>query len=455
MSAPEDDPPEAQEPPRAENGDSGGPAAGKRKAEAESPLETELPPPKRNNSCSVAAEEHEPPPPGRSTEGAEPEGERAAPGGEEPAPEAHPPAHDPAYAAAAFPEPVGLPEFQAAPAVTGTVGYSMPAYDGVSQQYAFPVDHLLVGRIIGKGGDTIRQIQFASGAHIDINQQVPEGAPRTVCELQGTEVDPLGKAPPPRRPPLSRRSLTTRRVADPGTAPAWYTPSTQVSLSGPPGAIQACRSLLDDLLRTPVASTPGALVVPPGGMERTVLCSRQYVGRIIGRQGDIIKGLQAITGARIQIDQTTDPCRVSITGSQEAAESCAAIVGDIANGGHTAQYSYAAYVSRTAAGAWAQSGGAPATGAYGSAAGGDPSTAGYGMDPYAAAGAYAAYGAYPGYQAPGYWPAAGTPGAGAAGGGAGEAAQEWVVGDDGKGNTYYYNSRTGVSQWTAPPGFSA
>jgi far upstream element-binding protein len=56
----------------------------------------------------------------------------------------------------------------------------MPAYDGVSGSYAFPVDHLLVGRIIGKGGDTIRQIQFASGAHIDINQQVPEGQPRMV-----------------------------------------------------------------------------------------------------------------------------------------------------------------------------------------------------------------------------------------------------------------------------------
>jgi hypothetical protein len=78
---------------------------------------------------------------------------------------------------------------------------------------------------------------------------------------------------------------------------------------------------------------------------------------------------------------------------------------------------------------------------------------GYGMDPYAA-GAYAAY--YPGYGGPGYWPAAGGQAGGAgATPGAASGQQEWVVGDDGKGNKYYYNTVTGVSQWTAPPGFAA
>ena len=198
MSAQDDGQPEAQEPPRTENG------GGKRKAEAESPLESELPPPKRNNSCSVAADEHDPPPQGPSTDDAEPEAEAAPPpGSEDPPADAPPPAHDPAYAAAAFPEPVALP-VQAAPAVTGTVGYSMPAYDGVSHTYSFPVDHLLVGRVIGKGGDTIRQIQFASGAHIDINQQVPEGAPRTVRAVGPARTTTLGSGLHQRRPSLVR-----------------------------------------------------------------------------------------------------------------------------------------------------------------------------------------------------------------------------------------------------------
>ncbi len=187
------------------------------------------------------------------------------------------------------------------------------------------------------------------------------------------------------------------------------------------------------------------------------------VGRIIGRQGDIIKGLQAITGARIQIDQSTDPCRVSITGSPEATESCYVIVSDIAAGGHTAQYSYAAYMSRTAAGAWAQTGGTPATGAYGgypayeAAAGGYPYAA-PGAYPYGAAGGTGAY-PYPyGYAAyPQAGQAAGQPAAAAAAGAdaskpAAAAAQgQWTAADDGQGRTYYYNAATGVSQWEKPP----
>jgi hypothetical protein len=54
----------------------------------------------------------------------------------------------------------------------------MPPYAGDGNAYAFSIDPVLVGRIIGKGGETIRQLQGASGAHIDIDQNFPEGQPR-------------------------------------------------------------------------------------------------------------------------------------------------------------------------------------------------------------------------------------------------------------------------------------
>ena len=65
------------------------------------------------------------------------------------------------------------------------------------------------------------------------------------------------------------------------------------------------------------------------------------VGRVIGRGGETIKGLQSQTGARIQIDQTATPCTVTITGNPYCVEAAARAVTDVINGGSTAPYSAA------------------------------------------------------------------------------------------------------------------
>jgi far upstream element-binding protein len=38
----------------------------------------------------------------------------------------------------------------------------------------------LVGRVIGKGGETIKGLQAQSGAHITIDQNFPDGIPRKI-----------------------------------------------------------------------------------------------------------------------------------------------------------------------------------------------------------------------------------------------------------------------------------
>ena len=120
--------------------------------------------------------------------------------GDDPPADAPPPSHDPAYAAAAFPEP-------AAGSTVG-VGYVMPPFPGTTNVYCFEIDPLLVGRVIGKAGETIRQLQGASGAHIDIDQNVPEGRPRKARAARGREgfVATTRRAAlrPPRRPPRAR-----------------------------------------------------------------------------------------------------------------------------------------------------------------------------------------------------------------------------------------------------------
>ena len=43
-------------------------------------------------------------------------------------------------------------------------------------------------------------------------------------------------------------------------------------------------------------------------------CAKSMVGRVIGKQGETIKQLQRNTGANIQIDQSSDPCTITVTG---------------------------------------------------------------------------------------------------------------------------------------------
>ena len=71
-------------------------------------------------------------------------------------------------------------------------------------------------------------------------------------------------------------------------------------------------------------------------ISNVVFCPKSMVGRVIGRGGDVIKKLQMSTGARVQIDQSTDPARVSISGHPHAVQACTAMVEGIASGSNAA-----------------------------------------------------------------------------------------------------------------------
>lgn len=56
------------------------------------------------------------------------------------------------------------------------------------------------------------------------------------------------------------------------------------------------------------------------------------VGRVIGKNGETIRALQNYSGALIQIDQSTDPMKVTISGTQESVRLAISMVTDIVNG---------------------------------------------------------------------------------------------------------------------------
>lgn len=61
-------------------------------------------------------------------------------------------------------------------------------------------------------------------------------------------------------------------------------------------------------------------------------CPKNMVGRVIGKGGETIKALQQYTGAMIQIDQSTDPTRVTIAGSPQSLQLAISMVSDIVRG---------------------------------------------------------------------------------------------------------------------------
>ena len=71
--------------------------------------------------------------------------------------------------------------------VTNLIGNSPAVGNGAPGRLTtFECPKNLVGRVIGKGSETINELQRRSGARIQIEQRVPEGAP-CVIEVQGED----------------------------------------------------------------------------------------------------------------------------------------------------------------------------------------------------------------------------------------------------------------------------
>lgn len=78
-----------------------------------------------------------------------------------------------------------------------------------------------------------------------------------------------------------------------------------------------------------------APVFRPTDLKRqtaTVDCPKSMVGRVIGKNGETIKALQSYTGALIQIDQTVEPTKVTISGTPQSLNLAVSMVSDIVKG---------------------------------------------------------------------------------------------------------------------------
>jgi len=139
---------------------------------------------------------------------------------------------------------------------------------------------LYVGRIIGKGGEMIRDLQARSGCRIDVNQNVPSGSPRII-------------------------TYRGKSVRD----------------------IDFAKKLVAMLCNK---KDGGEYIDLPLGQAtmKQVQVPKSTIGRIIGRGGEMIREVQSKSHARIQIDHSgeyaaldTDHRLVTITGTDDAVSS--------------------------------------------------------------------------------------------------------------------------------------
>jgi len=257
----------------------------------------------------------------------------------------------------------------------------------------------LVGKIIGRGGETIRALQTASDARISVNQDFPPEVPRHVI------------------------------------------------ITGKPEAVERAELMVNELIHGEPGSAQSVIlrVCQKYGIGETdlVLAPKMVIGRIIGRGGETIKNIQKVSGATVQIDQSDDPCKISISGQQSTVDQAKALIAEIMNGGDPFApnpYSGGGYGGQQQQQQYGGYGG------YGGGYGGQQYGSGYGAGGYGGYGGYGEYGAAPAAGGYDYQQAAQDPNmaAPAAGG-------QWIEYRDDQNRPYYYNTVTGVTQWEKPP----
>ncbi|KAE8985550.1 hypothetical protein PF005_g21636 [Phytophthora fragariae] len=167
--------------------------------------------------------------------------------------------------------------------------------DGQSS-YDMKVPRDLVGYIIGRGGETIRDLQMKSGAHIQIVRE-EEGAPQTADRF----VNITGNQDALELAQRLIQNLIDERQQNQGSS----------------GGFRE----RDD--RDRMARYGG--INPDGTDSVELFVPNERVGLIIGRGGCTIKAIQQRTGTSVTIPQTPDPNHpemrlITIRGTMEAKE---------------------------------------------------------------------------------------------------------------------------------------
>ena len=202
---------------------------------------------------------------------------------------------------------------------------------------------LIVGKVIGKGGQRIRDLMEESGARIWIDQDSMAPQDPRIVYVSGQRgnvdsavqmiTDIVSKAP--------SDTPTSKQASAPGAPAASPHDTDMVPLTSP-----ASVSKIPGMPVNIGANGGSAFQLKPrekksgdGKSYREMSCDPRFVPLLIGRRGWTIKNIQDSSGARVDIDQNVTPRRITISGSDEAVDIAARMVGDVLSYPHSLLHS--------------------------------------------------------------------------------------------------------------------
>ena len=240
---------------------------------------------------------------------------------------------------------------------SGVKDTDLPLGEARQEMMAIPTS--ATGKVIGRGGEIIREITSRSQAKVDFDHSSPNSEEKTVI-VTGT-VEAVAKAKEmisflaanPDLDAIKALNVLVDEKLRSGTS--WGTGGPYLNLPNHGSAMKI--EMLEPSSSqipafAPVPSLPAFVpppqpsVVPPSyplqatalcaTINETMFCKKQHVGRIIGSKGSTIKDLQQRSGTNIQIKQDVPygaDCEIQVTGSSEGINMARQMIRQIIDGG--------------------------------------------------------------------------------------------------------------------------
>ena len=185
---------------------------------------------------------------------------------------------------------------------------------------------VIVGWVIGKGGQRIREMMEESGARIWIDQESMKPEEPRVVYVSGNRrnVDVAIKMI---KDLISRAPAETPKSAQ--STSALEANNTKPPKTGASGKVPGVPKDFAANSETFQLKPRDSLALCPTKTKHEITCDPRFVPLLIGRRGWTIKNIQDASGARIDIDQTVTPRKITISGSETSVEIAKGMVGDV------------------------------------------------------------------------------------------------------------------------------